>query len=638
MATLKSHPGKKKASFVQHPTPPDREIALRKKEIEEEEEDEDDEEEGGDEDLEMDDASDDVDIIMHEEIEKDETEEELERLVFGDSAGFRAGLEDFGQEVEANEQDEEAEGITGLEGLDDAQLFFTDTGDNGPVPAPGDDESSSDEATRSKQPAAWEDSDDERTRVSLASVPRLRKLRRTETEDVVNGKEYSKRLRKQFELLNPAPEWAQHAMQKPAKKKRRTSEALSGDDVSEAESDIDIDDDDLPSTAPLSQLLQDAESLVRQSGPGVGKKRKIRPEVIDIQRQKDIPGVQPSAITSLSFHTSLPLLLSSGPSSTLYLHQLAASPPAVTPNPLLTSLHIRGSQLTTTAFHPTDSRIFLSARRRYFHVWNLASGRVEKVTRMYGQQHEQRSMERFKLSPDGQHMALQGSTKKGGGVINILDAATLQWASQVRIESRGGIADFAWWRDSRGLCVAGKSGEITEWNLSERRVVARWQDEGAVGTTTLVLGGQHEVVKSPLGTDRWISIGSSSGIINIYDRRAWLGNNPKAATAADSSTQPIPVNPKPTKTLDHLTTPTSHLAFSHDGQIMAMASKWKRDSMRLVHLPSCTVFKNWPTSSTPLGRITGVAFAAGDLVQGSDAHSVLAVANEQGKIRLWEIR
>jgi len=43
----------------------------------------------------------------------------------------------------------------------------------------------------------WEDSDDERMMVSLASNPRLRKLRITESEDLVNGKEYMERLRRQ---------------------------------------------------------------------------------------------------------------------------------------------------------------------------------------------------------------------------------------------------------------------------------------------------------------------------------------------------------------------------------------------------------------------------------------------------------
>ncbi|KAK3710961.1 U3 snoRNP protein [Vermiconidia calcicola] len=566
----------------------------------------------------------DVEFELDGEPEKDETEEELEHLVFGDSAGFREGLKKFRQ----GEQKEEEETLagTGLEGLDDADLFFTDVGpstkNDRALATTSDDE---DDTLRSRHPAAWQDSDDERMLVSLASVPRLRKLRRTEAEDVVNGREYVKRLRRQFEMLNPTPEWAQQAIQQPAPKKRRLSENTgSEDDVSDDDMDMDV-----PSVAPLSKLLQDAESLVRQSGLGAGKKRKLRPEVIDIQRTKDIAGIQPSAITSLSFHPQLPLLLSSGPSSTLYLHHIAPSPPAPTPNPLLTSMHIRGTPLSTTAFHPTDGRIFLSARRRYFHIWDLNSGRVEKITRVYGQQQEQRTMERFKLSPDGQYMALLGSAKKGGGIINILSASSLQWVSQARIESRGGIADFCWWRDSNGLCIAGKSGEISEWSVKEQRVTARWQDEGAVGTTTIVLGGQHEFIKSAIGTDRWIATGSSSGIVNIYDRRAWL---------ASPSDQPVPPQPKPTRVLDQLTTPTSHLAFSPDGQLLAMASKWKRDALRLVHLPSCTVFKNWPTSSTPLGRITGVAIAGGEVVGGGDVSCVLAVANEQGKIRLWEVR
>lgn len=506
------------------------------------------------------------------------------------------------------------------------QLFFTDVGaEHDPLQAQTV-ESDSEDDIKTRKPATWQDSDDERMLVSLASVPRLRKLRRTEAEDVVNGKEYTKRLRHHFELLNPVPQWAQNAVQKPARKRRRLSQdaGSSANDASSAD-EMDLDSE-VPSSQPLAKLLRDAQSLVRDSAPGNGKKRKLRPEVLDIQRTKDIPDVQPSAITSLSFHPTLPLLLSSGPSSTLYLHQIVSAPPAPAANPLLTSMHIRGSALTTTAFHPTDSRIFLSARRRYFHVWNLATGRVEKITRVYGSQHEQRSMERFKLSPDGKYMALMGSARKGGGIINILSASTLQWVCQVRIESRGGIAEFAWWSDSRGLCVAGKSGEVTEWSFEQQAVITRWQDEGAVGTTTIALGGATAQTKAPIGTDRWVAVGSSSGIVNLYDRRAWL------------SLPSLPTQPKPTRTLDQITTPTSHLVFSPDGQILAMASRWKKDAMRLVHLPSCTVFRNWPTSATPLGRITGVAFADGALVEGAEALAVLAVANEQGKIRLWEIR
>ena len=40
--------------------------------------------------------------------------------------------------------------------------------------------------------------------------------------------------------------------------------------------------------------------------------------------------------------------------------------------------------------------------------------------------------------------------------------------------------------------------------------------------------------------------------------------------------------PKLVKALGHLTTPISTLRFNHDSQILAMASKDKKDAMRLV--------------------------------------------------------
>lgn len=240
-------------------------------------------------------------------------------------------------------------------------------------------------------------------------------------------------------------------------------------------------------------------------------------------------------------------------------------------------------------------------------------------------------MENFSLSPNGKYMALRGSSKKGGGVINVLDATTLQWITQARIESRGGVADFVWWGDGTGMSIAGKNGEVTEWSLRDG-VVGRWIDEGAVGTTIIAVGGKSGR-DNWIGGDRWVAVGSSSGIVNIYDRRAWSEN------AQDDANNGIPKNPKPLRALDHLTTPTSHLAFSPDGQVLVMASRWKHNALRLVHLPSGTVFKNWPTEKTPLGRISAVAWGRPteeDEKEGSLA--LLAVGSETGRVRLWEVR
>jgi U3 small nucleolar RNA-associated protein 18 len=486
-------------------------------------------------------------------------------------------------------------------------LFFLDAGPSGDSAALMPIAQSGFEKEESDAPA-WDDSDDDRLMVSIATNPRLRKLRTFEGEDLISGREYTKRLRQQFQRLNPPPEWATIA-EPPAKRRRRSSASSNS-----SNSDDDMDMDENLSAQPLARLLQSSNRLTKVST----KRGKLRPEVISIQRMKDIGEAQPSAVTSLQFHPEHPVILSAGLASTLYLHHI--SPTSLpTPNPQLMSVHVKHTPIHTSAFlGPTGDKIIFSGRRRYFHTWDLGTGTIQKVTQVYGHQEEQRTMERFKLSPCGRYMGLVSSSKKGGGIVNILDAHTTQWIAAARIEGRQGLADFAWWSDGEGLTIAGKGGEVGEYSMESKSFVALWQDDGAVGTSVLTLGGKSG--QKLLGGDRWVVIGSSSGIVNVYDRKPW----------AENSVLNIPKHPEPTKVLKHLTTPVSHLHIRPDGQLLVMASRWKKDALKLVHLPSCTVYRNWPTSQTPLGRISAVAF--------SPDNDMLAVGNEQGKVKLWEIR
>ena len=148
-------------------------------------------------------------------------------------------------------------------------------------------------------PPAWVDSDDERIVVSLASNPRLRKLRVSETEDLVNGKEYTKRLRRQFERLYPVPEWANPSAAKTRahRKRRKTSNSSDSSDVNNSTDEMSLDSDDL-SSQPLAKLLQNATSLTQPTPTASTSRKKLRPEVIDIHRIKDVGTAQP-VITSL---------------------------------------------------------------------------------------------------------------------------------------------------------------------------------------------------------------------------------------------------------------------------------------------------------------------------------------------------
>ena len=139
------------------------------------------------------------------------------------------------------------------------------------------------------EPPAWIDSEDDRLVVSLASDSRLRKLRRNEGEDLVNGREYTKRLQEQFQRLYPTPEWAIESAGKHRKKQKRGAGSESSTDSEN--SDMFVDEDHL-STQPLAKLLQSTDPLT-QSSQSPNSRRRLRPDVLDIQRTKDVGSVQP---------------------------------------------------------------------------------------------------------------------------------------------------------------------------------------------------------------------------------------------------------------------------------------------------------------------------------------------------------
>lgn len=570
--------------------------------------------------------------------DQDSDEEELERLVLGNKAGFRANLFQNGDDSDGDDEafkglriDDDGEGAaagqTSLADLDDSALFMLDTGSGTKKDLATVTHTADTEETTGPKPA-WEDSDDERLTVSLAGVKQLRKLRETEADDLVSGAEYTRRLRQQYLRLNPLPAWAREASTTERKTKRRRRSSAASDASSDADtSGSEVDDDEDLSALPLEKFLRDASALAGDGNRR--KKRKLRPEVLDIQRTRDIPDTHRGPVESLTFHPHHPVLLSASTASIMHLHHINPSAHP-TPNPSLASVQVKSVPVRRAAFVPgaadnTDAILF-AGRRRFFHTWNLGSGVVRKVTKIQGHQQEQRTMERFRVAPDGRHVAFVATSRKGGGMLNIVRVASMQWVAQARLDARGGIADFAWWRNGQGITILGRDGAVAEWTLETRRTVGIWRDEGSVGGTVLALGGKGG--PDGIGGDRWVSVGSNSGVLNVYDRNELL----VPVKAGDEAIE-IKTLPEPTRRFEQLTTPITSTTFSPDGQLLAFASQHKKDALKLVHVGTCTVYRNWPTESTPLGRVSAVA-----LGRGREGEMVLAVGNDGGKVRLWEIR
>ncbi len=64
-------------------------------------------------------------------------------------------------------------------------------------------------------------------------------------------------------------------------------------------------------------------------------------------------------------------------------------------------------------------------------------------------------------------------------------------------------------------------------------------------------------------------------------------------------------------------------------QMLVMGSRYSKGGLRLVHVPSRTVFANWPTPATPLSYVHCAAFSPGG--------GLLAIGTGKGRALLYRL-
>lgn len=131
------------------------------------------------------------------------------------------------------------------------------------------------------------------------------------------------------------------------------------------------------------------------------------------------------------------------------------------------------------------------------------------------------------------------------------------------LKMNGSCAAVAFSKDEKIMYSVGDQAEIYQWDLTMRKCIGRVQDTGAYNTTELAL--------SPNGS--LLATGSKMGCVNLYH--------------VDPTMQ---IAETPFKSLLNLTTAITDLEFNHTGELLAFSSKWKKNALKMAHIPSYTVY------------------------------------------------
>ena len=117
-------------------------------------------------------------------------------------------------------------------------------------------------------------------------------------------------------------------------------------------------------------------------------------------------------------------------------------------------------------------------------------------------------------------------------------------------------------------------------------------------------------------SSQFLAVGSESGVVNMYKDNNFNTNTRFAKR-------------NPIKSIMNIHTTIDHMKFNPDGQILAMSSRREKDVLKLLHVPTQTVFSNWPTTKTPLSYVWSMDFSPGS--------KYMAIGNDKGTCLLYKL-
>lgn len=237
-----------------------------------------------------------------------------------------------------------------------------------------------------------------------------------------------------------------------------------------------------------------------------------------------------------------------------------------------------------------SGNVLVSGRRPFFYIYDAVAGKLDYIPRILGR--EEKSWERSVSSPDGRTVAFCGND----GYVVLFDVTSKRTRAELKLN--GSVRAITFSVDGEHVLASGSDGDVYRWDVRSKKCLERFANEDGTITSSLAISSSN------------LAVGAESGVVNLFP-----GNVGQAK--------------KPLKSIMNLATSNDALRFNSDGQILAFSSRREKDSLKMLHVPTATVFSNWPTSKTPLGYVWSMDF--------SPESKFLAIGNDKGKCLLYSL-
>ncbi len=342
-------------------------------------------------------------------------------------------------------------------------------------------------------------------------------------------------------------------------------------------------------SAAAAALFSTTSNLTK-TGPAAGV---LEARVVRVQKLANLNALAPSTVEvdNVQFAPGTQVALTAGRDKTLRLFQVSEKKCVKLHSIFFEDLPIKRAQ-----FVPHSSDVLCMGYKKPFYLYDMEHDAVARVPHLIGQM--EGGWSDVVQSPDGAYSTFLGGES---GNIVLFSNRSRQVAHTLKASGPVTRATYGTESGSPYLWTTGPECEVFKWDIrATRRCVGKFRDHGGIGT--------EAIANSPDG--RWQAIGDKSGVVNIYslaDERPGV----------------------PHKSIGNLVTATTMLRWNHDSQVLAMASPKMMGALRLVHVPSFTVFANWPMDNAHLQFVSSLDV--------SPSSGYLSVGNHKGQAQLFRL-
>lgn len=287
----------------------------------------------------------------------------------------------------------------------------------------------------------------------------------------------------------------------------------------------------------------------------VTKSENLSRGILEFQRCIDANKELPSRrMEACEFHKGAQISLTAGEDCRLNLFQVDGKL-----NSKLHSFFTEKFPIRCAHFLESGKEIVMTSGLRYFYSYDLISGKIVKFPCIRGT--SENKTQKFHVSPDGKHLIFQSRR----GHLHLVSTLTKELVKTVKVN--GGVHDIAFRKQGQEFLAFGEEGTVTIWDIRNKGCFHSFTDDGCTVGTALAV--------SPNG--KYVACGSRSGIVNVYDESCMTNDNPT-----------------PVKSVKNLQNSTYSLQFNSTSEMLAMASAECDNAVRLLHVPSMSVFTNFP--------------------------------------------